>query len=208
MMTLRMLTTAAAVLIASAALAAGDVPVVSENMGEFTADHLSFQARVEVAAPCKEVFTVLTDFKKLQTLVPHLNGKAKVAKATNPGDTLWYEFQRKDKTKSTGRLVLTTIEENARLQVLVQPDQGPWLRVQEFALYSPQKGDRCDVIYEETYNPRPLKNAAYNLKEIIQEIRAPYMNIILRRLKNIAEGKSPGPADETDKLREIAKQFP
>jgi hypothetical protein len=198
---------AAALVLAGTARAA-DVPIVPENSGEFTADHISFQSRIQVGASCKEVFNALTDFKKLQELVPHLHGKAKVAKATNPGDTLWYEFQRKDKTKSTGRLVLTTIEENARLQVLVQPDQGPWLRVQEFVLYSPQKGDRCDVIYEETYNPRPLKNAAYNLKEIIQEIRAPYMNIILRRLKNIAEGKSPGPADETDKLREIAKQFP
>jgi hypothetical protein len=199
----------AAILITAAlARAAADVPVVPENMGDFTADHLSFQSRVQVATSCKEVFSALTDFKRLQTLVPHLNGKAKVAKATNPGDTLWYEFARKDGTKSTGRLVLTTIDENARLQVLVQPDQGPWLRVQEFDLYSPPNAKTCDVIYDETYNPRPLKNAAYNVKEIVSEIRAPYMDIILRRLKNLAEGKVPGPPEETDKLREIAKNFP
>ena len=64
------------------------------------------------------------------------------------------------------------------------------------------------MIYEETYNPKPLKNAAYDVKEIIQDIRAPYMEIILRRLKNAAEGKEPGPAKETEQLKEIAKNFP
>ena len=109
-------------------------------------------------------------------------------------------------------MILTTIEENNRIQFLVQPDQGPWLRVQEFRLYAPaagpKKDSQCTVIYEETYNPKPLKNAAYDVKEIIQDIRAPYMEIILRRLKNAAEGKEPGPAKETEQLKEIAKNFP
>jgi hypothetical protein len=34
------------------------------------------------------------------------------------------------------------------------------------------------------------------------------MQIILRRLKNISEGKNPGPAKEVDQLKEIAKTFP
>ncbi len=199
---------AAALLLAGIARAA-DVPIVSESMGEFTADHLSFQARIQVAASCKDVFGTLTDFKKLQELVPHLHGKAKVAKASNPGDTLWFEFDRKDGTKNTGRMILTSIDDPSRVQVLIQPDQGPWLRVQEFDLYAPKGGEsKCDVIYEETYNPRPLKNAAYNLKEIVQDIRAPYMDIVLRRLKNLSEGKSPGPKEEIEKLREIARHFP
>jgi hypothetical protein len=125
---------------------------------------------------------------------------------------MYYEFERKDGSKNTGRMILTTIEENNRIQFLVQPDQGPWLRVQEFKLFAPAAGPKkdaqCTVIYEETYNPKPLKNAAYDVKEIIQDIREPYMRIILRRLKNAGEGKEPGPAKEADELREIAKNFP
>ncbi len=200
---------AAAALVLARVARAADVPIVSESMGEFTADHLSFQARIQVGASCKEVYGSLTDFKKLQELVPHLHGKAKVAKASTPGDTLWFEFDRKDGTKNTGRMILTSIDEPSRVQVLIQPDQGPWLRVQEFDLYAPKGGEpKCDVIYEETYNPRPLKNAAYNLKEIVQDIRAPYMDIILRRLKNISEGKGAGPKEEVEKLRDIARHFP
>jgi hypothetical protein len=191
--------------------AAADVPFVDEKPGEFTAAHLAFESRIEVGADCDEVFKTMTEFQRLQKLVPHLHGKAKVQKATNPGDTLWYEFERADHTKNSGRMVLTTLEPGHRVQILVQPDQGPWLRVQEFRLYAPageKKAATCNVIYEETYNPEPLKNAAYDLKEIVQEIREPYMEVILRRLKNMAEGKEPGPASEVEKLREIAKQFP
>ena len=191
---------------------AADVPIVHESRGEFSADALSFESRVEIQAGCKAVFSTMTDLQRIQALIPHLHGKTKVARAANPGDTLAYEFERKDKTKNTGRMILTTIEENNRIQFLVQPDQGPWLRVQEFRLYAPaagpKKDSQCTVIYEETYNPKPLKNAAYDVKEIIQDIRAPYMEIILRRLKNAAEGKEPGPAKETEQLKEIAKNFP
>ena len=191
---------------------AADVPVVHEERGEFSAGALSFEARVEIAANCKTVFSGMTDVQRIQALIPHLNGKSKVAKATNPGDTMNYEFVRKDGSKATGRFVLTTVEENNRIQFLVQPDEGPWLRVQEFKLFAPAAGPKkdgqCTVIYEETYNPKPLKNAAYDLKEIIQDIRAPYMQIILRRLKNSAEGKAPGPPKETEELKEIAKNFP
>jgi hypothetical protein len=191
---------------------AADVPIVHEDRGEFSADALSFESRIEVSNNCKAVFAGMTDVQRIQALIPHLNGKSKVAKAQNPGDTMNYEFVRKDGTKATGRFVLTTIEENNRIQFLVQPDEGPWLRVQEFKLYAPaagpKKDSQCTVIYEETYNPKPLKNAAYDLKEIIQDIRAPYMQIILRRLKNAAEGRAPGPAKETEELKEIAKNFP
>jgi hypothetical protein len=191
---------------------AADVPIVHESRGEFSADALSFESRVEINADCKKVFSTMTDMQQIQALVPHLHGKAKVARAANPGDTLAYEFERKDRSKNTGRMILTTIEENNRIQFLVQPDQGPWLRVQEFRLYAPaagpNKNSQCTVIYEETYNPKPLRNAAYDVKEIVQDIRAPYMQIILRRLKNLAEGKEPGPAKETDQLKEIAKNFP
>lgn len=191
---------------------AGDVPIVHESKGEFSADALYFESRVEINANCKEVFTSLTDTRRIGALVPHLNGKAAVAKASKAGDSLVYEFARKDGSKNTGRMVLTTVEENNRVQFLVQPDQGPWLRMQEFRLYAPAAGtmkeSQCAVIYEETYNPKPLRNMAFDVKEIVQEVRAPYMQIILRRLKNISEGKDPGPAKETDDLREIAKTFP
>jgi hypothetical protein len=191
---------------------AADVPIVHESKGEFSADALFFESRVEVNANCKSVFALMTDLQRIQALIPHLHGKAKVAKAANPGDTMYYEFERKDGSKNTGRMILTTIEENNRIQFLVQPDQGPWLRVQEFKLFAPAAGPKkdaqCTVIYEETYNPKPLKNAAYDVKEIIQDIREPYMRIILRRLKNAGEGKEPGPAKEADELREIAKNFP
>jgi len=202
----------ALLLTGSGTVLAADVPIVHEDRGEFTPDALSFESRVEIEKDCKTVFTGMTDVQKIQALIPHLNGKSKVKQAANPGDTMSYEFVRKDGTKSTGRMILTTVEENNRIQFLVQPDQGPWLRVQEFRLYAPAAGPKkdssCTVIYEETYNPKPLKNAAYDLKEIIQDIRAPYMQIILRRLKNAAEGRAPGPAKEADELKEIAKNFP
>jgi uncharacterized protein YndB with AHSA1/START domain len=191
---------------------APEVPIVHETKGEFSADALYFETRIEIDASCAEVFTSLTDMKRVGALVPHLRGKAKVTKAANPGDTMWYEFERKDGSKNSGRFILTTIEENSRVQFLVQPDAGPWLRVQEFRLFAPAAGSKrktqCAVIYEETYNPKPLKNAAYDVKEIIQEIRAPYMQIILRRLKNLSEGKEPGPPREAAELTEIAKTFP
>jgi len=191
---------------------AADVPIVHEERGDFSAGALSFESRVDVAKDCKTVFTGMTDVQRVQALIPHLNGKSKVKLVANPGDTMTYEFVRKDGTKATGRLIVTTIEENNRIQFLVQPDQGPWLRVQEFRLYAPAAGPKkdaeCTVIYEETYNPKPLHNAGYDLKEIIQDIRAPYMQIILRRLKNAAEGRAPGPAKEVDELKEIAKNFP
>ena len=199
-------------LLAPATVLAADVPAVPEDRGDFSPAALSFESRVEVAKDCKSVFSGMTDVNRIQALIPHLNGKSKVTKAANPGDTMSYEFVRKDKTKATGRFILTTIEENNRIQFLVQPDDGPWLRVQEFKLYAPAAGPKkdaqCTVIYEETYNPKPLRNAAYDVKEIIQDIRAPYMQIILRRLKNSAEGKAPGPPKETEELKEIAKNFP
>ncbi|MGH7857305.1 MAG: hypothetical protein ACREQY_08230 [Candidatus Binatia bacterium] len=194
------------------AATAADVPIVDEEPGEFKAKDLSFESRVEVEATCKEAFKTLTEFGRLQKLVPHLHGKAKVAAAKDPGDTLSYEFERTDGTKNTGRMILTTLETDHRVQILVQPDEGPWLRVQEFKLYAPAGGEKksssCHIAYEETYNPKPLRNAAYDMKEIIEQVRAPYMEIILRRLKNISEGEEAGPKAETEKLREIAKHFP
>ncbi|MGH7820330.1 MAG: hypothetical protein ACREQ9_11185 [Candidatus Binatia bacterium] len=200
------------VLVGRIAAPAAEVPIVDEGPGEFKARDLAFESRVEVDATCKETFRTLTEFARLQKLVPHLHGKAKVPAAKSIGDTLVYEFEREDGTKNTGRMILTTLESDHRVQILVQPDEGPWLRVQEFRLYAPaggeKKGSTCHVAYEETYNPKPLKNAAYDMKEIIEEVRAPYMEIILRRLKNLSEGKEAGPQDETGKLREIAKHFP
>lgn len=203
----------AAVVLAGWALSHGaDVPIVAEAPGEFRAEDLAFESRAEIGTSCDEVYKTLTEFARLQRLVPHLHGKAKVAKASNVGDTLWYEFERADGTKNTGRLILTTLETGHRVQVLVQPDEGPWLRVQEFRLYAPapkEKSDKlCHVAYEETYNPQPLKNAAYDMRAIVEDVRAPYMQVILRRLKNLSEGKEPGPKNEVEKLREIAKQFP
>lgn len=197
---------------AASAFAADDVPVIAEEAGEFTASALAFESRVQVEAPCAEAYATLTEFARLSKLVPHLHGKASVPKGAKAGDTLSYEFERADGTKNSGRFVLTTIEEGSRVQVLVQPDHGPWLRVQEFRLYAPAAGPRkeseCHVAYEETYNPKVLHNVAYNMKEIVEEIRKPYMEVILRRLKNISEGKEAGPKSEVEKLREVARHFP
>ncbi|MGH7896764.1 MAG: hypothetical protein ACREQQ_02365, partial [Candidatus Binatia bacterium] len=59
-------------------LTAADVPVVQETKGEFGADALSFESRVEINANCKEVFSVLTEMKRIGALIPHIHGKAKV----------------------------------------------------------------------------------------------------------------------------------
>src|SRR5207249_8875706 len=121
-----------------------EVPIVHETKGEFSADALAFESRIEIDASCPEVFASLTEIKRVGALVPHLHGKAKITKAANPGDTMWYEFDRKDGSKNSGRFVLTTIEENSRVQFLVQPDAGPWLRVQEFRLFAPAAGPKKD----------------------------------------------------------------
>jgi len=64
---------------------AADVPIVHESKGEFSADALFFESRIEVDANCKTVFALMTDLQRIQALIPHLHGKAKVAKAANPG---------------------------------------------------------------------------------------------------------------------------
>ncbi len=185
-----------------------------------SAEELAFTSTVDVAASCNEVWTSLTEFARLQKLVPHLHGTANVARATKPGDALFYTLDKADGSKNTGKFVVTELEPAYRLQVMVQPDEGPWLRVQEFMLYTKaaQKADKekkekaahesCHVSYAESYNQLALKYQEYDRTAIVKDLREPYMQIILRRLKNISEGKEPGPAEETQKLSEVAKNFP
>ena len=48
---------------ASRAAFAADVPIVHESRGEFSADALSFESRVEIQAGCKAVFSAMTDLQ-------------------------------------------------------------------------------------------------------------------------------------------------
>jgi hypothetical protein len=177
-------------------------------------EELAFTSAIDVAASCNDVWTNLTEFPRLQKLVPHLHGTANVARATQIGDMLFYTIDKADKTKSTGKFVVTSFEPAYKVQVMVQPDEGPWLRVQEFTLYQkpPAKNEKgkagCHVDYEEGFNQLALKYKGYDASGIVKNLREPYMAIILRRLKNLAEGKEPGPPDEVKKLAEVAKNFP
>ncbi len=178
------------------------------------ADELAFTSKVEVGATCSDVWNNLTEFGRLQKLVSHLHGTANVARATQVGDTLFYSIDRAGKTKNTGKFVVTSLEPAYRLQVMVQPDEGPWLRVQEFVLYGRQpKGEakgksECDVTYEESYNQLALKSQTLDTSGVVKSMREPYMEIILRRLRNLSEGKEAGAADEAKRLAEVAKNFP
>lgn len=184
--------------------------------GVQAAEELSFTSAVDVSATCNEVWTSLTEFARLQKLVPHLHGTANVPRATKPGDALFYTLDKADGTKNTGKFVVTELEPAYRLQVMVQPDEGPWLRVQEFTLYAKpaQKAEKekaamgCHVSYAESYNQLALRAKEYDSSAIVRDLREPYMQIILRRLRNISEGKDAGPANEAQKLVEVAKNFP
>jgi hypothetical protein len=178
-------------------------------------DELSFTSSIDVNANCNAVFTTLTEFGRLAKLIPHLHGTANVPRATQIGDMLFYTIDKADKSKATGKFVTTSFEPAHRLQVMVQPDEGPWLRVQDFTLYTKPQGEKdgkgkdvCHVEYEESYNQLALKFKQYDSSGIVANLRQPYMNIILKRLKNLSEGKDAGPADEVKKLAELAKNFP
>jgi hypothetical protein len=179
-------------------------------------DELSFTSAIDVNANCNAVWTTLTEFGRLAKLIPHLHGTANVPRATQIGDMLFYTIDKADKTKATGKFVTTSFEPAHRLQVMVQPDEGPWLRVQDFTLYAKPQADKdgkakkdvCHVEYEESYNQLALKFKQYDASGIVANLRQPYMNIILKRLKNLSEGKDAGPADEVKKLAELAKNFP
>lgn len=188
--------------------------------GVLAAEELAFTSTIDVSASCNEVWNSLTEFARLQKLVPHLHGTANVARATKPGDALFYTLDKADGSKNTGKFVVTELEPAYRLQVMVQPDEGPWLRVQEFTLYTKplQKAEKekketaardgCHVNYAESYNQLALKFKEYDTSAVVKDLREPYMQIVLRRLKNISEGKDPGPTDEARKLAEVAKNFP
>jgi hypothetical protein len=179
------------------------------------AEDLAFTSNVDTAASCNDVWTNLTEFPRLQKLVPHLHATANVARANQIGDMLFYTIDKADGSKSTGKFVVTSLEPAYKIQVMVQPDEGPWLRVQEFTLYQkpPPKGEKgakagCHVDYEEAFNPLALKYKGYDATGIVKGQREPYMAIVLRRLKNLSEGKEPGPANEVKKLADVAKNFP
>ena len=187
------------------------------SSGKVRAEDLAFTSAIDVAASCNDVWTNLTEFSRLQKLVPHLHGTANVARSNQIGDMLFYTIDKADGSKSTGKFVVTSFEPAYKLQVMVQPDEGPWLRVQEFTLYQkpPPKGEKgekgkagCHVDYEEGFNQLALKYKGYDATGIVKGQREPYMAIILRRLKNLSEGKEPGPAGEVKKLAEVAKNFP
>ena len=191
------------------------VAIVALLASSALAEDLAFTSNVDTAASCNEVWTNLTEFPRLQKLVPHLHGTANVARANQIGDMLFYTIDKADGSKSTGKFVVTSLEPAYKIQVMVQPDEGPWLRVQEFTLYQkpPPKGEKggkagCHVEYEEAFNQLALKYKGYDATGIVKGLREPYMAIVLRRLKNLSEGKEAGPANEVKKLAEVAKNFP
>ena len=73
-------------------------------------DDLSFTSSVDVNASCNEVWTTLTEFGRLGKLIPHLHGTANVPRATQIGDMLFYTIDKADKSKSTGKFVVTAFE--------------------------------------------------------------------------------------------------
>lgn len=189
------------------ALADGD-----ENwsgFGPFTLNELSLVGSVEVNAHCKDVWRVLTELDKMQNLAPHLalhslDGQ-KIAE--HRGDVVRVSVQ-KAKGIMTGQFVLTTPVPFERISAVLAPDRGPWMRMQQWNLNPRDHERKCLVDYDEAYNELWVKLARLEGSDFIRKNRDHHMHVVLRRIKNMAEGKEPGPAAETTYLFEDAKAFP
>ena len=190
----------------SAFAASDDAPY----FGRFTLNDTSLTGSIQVDAPCVESWKVLTEIDKLQTLAPHLGlsapppGTQKVAEKR--GDLVNFAT-KKAQGIVTGQFVLASPVPNARVQAVVVPDRGPWMRIQQWDL-QPDGEKKCNVGYNEAYNEIWVRLVGIAGSGFIAKNRDHHIHVILRRIKLMAEGKEPGPPEELDYLMQDARDFP
>jgi hypothetical protein len=177
------------------------------GFGPFTLNELSLTGTVEVNSDCTKVWGVLTELEKMQKLAPHLSLNSPTGQKTaeQRGDVVRIAVQKSNGIM-TGQFVLTTPVPYQRIQAVLSPDRGPWMRIQQWTLNPEDK--KCLVDYAEAYNELWVKGVGIDGSGFIQKNRDHHMHVVLRRIKNMAEGKEPGPPQEIEYLFEDAKVFP
>jgi hypothetical protein len=175
---------------------------------KFTLNETSLTGAIHVDAPCENSWKALTQLDMLQKLGPHLhlttsNG---LKSAEKRGDVVDYMVE-KPNGKVTGQFVLASPVPFHKVQAVLVPNKGPWLRIQEWVM-TPEGEGKCLVSYNESYNQLWLKAAGIEGSGFISKVRDHHMHVILRRGKFLAEGKEPGPPEETAYLFEDARSFP
>jgi hypothetical protein len=177
------------------------------GIGNFVLNDSSLLAKAEVAAPCNKVWDVLTRIDLLQKWAPHLHLTATTDKdrAENRGDVVAFSTD-KGSHRLTGLFVLASPVPYKRVQAVLVPDRGPWVRIQEWLLVPNPKG--CSVDYDEAYNELWIKAARIQGSGFIAKNRDHHIHVVLRRMKNLAEGREAGPPGELDYLLQDAKDFP
>lgn len=177
------------------------------GFGPFTLNDLSLTGSVEVNSDCVGVWGTLTELDKMQKLAPHLglntpNGQKT---AEQRGDVVRISVQKRNGIM-TGQFVLTTPVPYQKIQAVLAPDKGPWMRIQQWTLNPQDK--KCLVDYSEAYNELWVKTVGIAGSDFIKKNRDHHMHVVLRRIKNMAEGKEPGSPQEIEYLFEDAKTFP
>jgi len=177
------------------------------GFGPFTLNALSLTGSVEINSDCTEVWGTLTELEKMQKLAPHLglNSPTGQKTAEHQGDVVRVAVQKRN-GMMTGQFVLTTPVPYQKIQAVLAPDRGPWMRIQQWTLNSQDK--KCLVDYAEAYNELWVKVVGIDGSDFIKKNRDHHMHVVLRRIKNMAEGQEPGPPQETEYLFEDAKAFP
>lgn len=176
--------------------------------GKFTSNPMSLTASIKVDAPCSASWAVLTELDKLRSLAPHLNLSTENNKkvADKRGDFVYFKVKKSDHM-ATGKFILTSPVPHQSIQAIVVPDRGPWMRVQTWELV--KDGPKaCTVQYNEAYNEHWVRAAGIYGSKFVPKNRDHHMHVVLRRIKFMAEGKDPGPADETTYLFADARDFP
>jgi hypothetical protein len=193
-------------LAASTVQAAGGGDEDWTGIDPFELHPTSLKAVVKVNAHCDRVWDVLTVVEKLKILAPHLNITSPVERAHERGDYVNTIVDKGDHT-AKGKFILTSPVPNERVSAIVQPDDGPWMRVQVWTM-SPTGPDSCRMDYSEAYNEEWLIKQRIDGTDFIAKNRDHHIHVVLRRVKNIAEGKKPGSDAEYKYLFADAKDFP
>lgn len=180
------------------------------GMKPFVLNESSLKASVDVNAPCSEAWSVITNLEKLRTLAPHLglhttNGQLT---AERRGDVVAIDVDKGNGQRLKGEFVLTTPVPFFQITAALFPEKGPWMRIQQWTLNPGENDKKCVLDYNEGYNELWIKAVGIEGSGFIAKNRDHHMHVILRRIKNMAEGREPGTKAEIDYLFADAREFP
>jgi hypothetical protein len=175
---------------------------------KFKLNETSLTGGIHIAAPCSISWKVLTQLDTLQKLGPHLHLTTEngLKSAEKRGDLVHFSVDKPNGT-TTGTFILASPVPYYKVQAVVVPDKGPWMRIQEWVM-NPEGENKCLVTYNEAYNQLWLKAAGIEGSDFIAKDRDHHIHVILRRGKNLAEGKEAGSPEETAYLLDDARNFP